>query len=163
MRLMPSDWGDVLLPHAPIVELLVRGTVLYIFLLAALRVFGRRQLSRLGLSDILVVFLLATAVRNGLTGRYTGVADAAITAAVLILWDWLFNELAFRSRWARRLVRGTPVMVVRDGELLHENARHERLTEDDVLEKLREHGVSRLDQVQQASVEPDGKFSVIRK
>ena len=70
MPIVPSDWG-FLLPRGPLIELLIRPTVVYFFLLACLRLFARRQVSRLGLSDLLILFLLATAVRHGLTGHYT--------------------------------------------------------------------------------------------
>ncbi len=163
MQLAPSDWGRVLLPQGPLLELLVRPTLIYFFLLACLRLFARREVSKLGLSDLLILFLLATAVRHGLTGRYTGVGDALIIAATLMCWDWLLNWAAFRSLKVRWLVRGSAIQVVRDGSIVEENARSQRLTRDDILEKVREHGVGSIAEVREAYIEPDGKFSVIAR
>lgn len=163
MRLMPDNWGDVLLPHGPLLELIVRPTIVYFFLLACLRLFARRQVSRFGLSDILILFLLATTVRHGLTGRYLGVGDALIVASTILLWDWLLNMLSYHSRVIRWLVRGRAILVVRAGEIVEDAAHRERLSRDDIMEKLREHGVAELSGVREAYVEPDGKFSVIRK
>lgn len=163
MQIAPSDWGRVLLPQGPLLELLIRPTVIYFFLLACLRLFARRQVSKLGLSDLLILFLLATAVRHGLTGRYTGVGDALIVAATLMFWDWMLNWAAFRSVKARWLVRGKSIQVVRDGSIVEEAARSQRLTHHDILEKVREHGLASIADVREAYIEPDGKFSVIER
>ncbi len=163
MPIVPHNWGDVLLPQAPLLELVVRGSIIYVVLLTALRTISRRQLTKFGISDLLVLFLLASAVRNGLTGKYYGVGDAVISMAVLLFWDYVLNQASYYSPAVRRLVRGRPVTVVKDGEIVDRNARMERLTPADIKEKLREHGIVDIARVELANVEPDGKFSVVKR
>lgn len=120
-----------------------------------------RQLGRFGVTDLLVLLLLAASVRMGLTGDHFTVGDAIVSATVLISWDQLMNALAYRVKPLRTLLRQDPIPIVEDGAVNTRHARKELLTETDIMEKLRERGVDSLEQVQKAYVEPDGRISVI--
>lgn len=159
----PDHWAPILLPHAPIAELIVRGAAIYVFLWAVLRIAPRRQMSSFAVSDFLVLLLLATAVRDGLTGQHYGVGDAMITALVLIVMDRLLDALIWSFPAARGFLRAAPLEVIADGRLNERAMRKEKLTESELMEKLREHGVDEVGRVKRACIEPDGRLSVVKR
>lgn len=150
-----------MMPDAPLVELVVRGTAIYFFLFAVLRVAGRRLLGGFSLSDMLVMLVLAVAIRQGLTGPYDSVGDAIVSGTVIVGWDWAIDQLAFRWGTVRRLVHYPPQKIIEEGRLIVENARANLLTRTEIMEKLREAGVASLEQVGEAYLEPDGSFTVV--
>ncbi|HKJ93141.1 MAG TPA: YetF domain-containing protein [Longimicrobiales bacterium] len=163
MHVFPNDWGAILLPQAPLLELVARGTAIYIFLFIVLRIVDRRQYGGIAVSDFLVVLLIATAVRNGLTSDYTTIGDAIVSGLTLILWDHAVNALAFHIRPLRDLLREKPMPVILHGDVLRDNAREQLLTLGEIREKLREHGIESVRDVDAAYIEPDGSFSVIQR
>ncbi len=161
MTFWPDSWSAILRPDAPIAELIVRATAIYLFLFVLLRVVGRRLLAGVSMSDILVVFLLAVAVREGISGGHRSVGDAAILAVVILAWDLVIDRLAFHVAWLRKILRQNPTRIIDHGDLLVENARALLLTRADITTKLHEQGVSSHAEVEEAWLEPDGSLSVV--
>lgn len=161
MRIWPGDWSSILLPQTSLVELVVRGTVIYLMLFAALRVLSRRQLGRLAVADVLLLFLLASSVRLGLTGHDPSILSAAVVAATLFFWDFVLDWLAFRHRTLRWLLRKHPLPLVEDGRVVRSTLRRELLTDEDVAGLLRDEGVTSLVDVRRATLEADGSVSVV--
>jgi uncharacterized membrane protein YcaP (DUF421 family) len=144
-------------------ELVLRGTLMYWFLFLLLRFFVRRDIGSIGVADLLLLVLIADASQNAMTGGYESVTDGFILVATLAGWNWLLDFLAFRFLSVRRLLEPKPVALVRDGSLMRRNLRRELITIDELMSKLREHGIERLDDVKAASMESDGEISVIRR
>lgn len=163
MSLWPSDWGGFLLPDAPIVELVLRAAIIYLFLFLVMRLQGRRIFGGFALSDLLVMLLLAVAVREGVTGGFRTVGDALIAGGTILAFDRTIDRLAFRFPKLRRFLRQQPALLIRDGELVIENARRQLITRAEIQEKLREKGIFSLDEVLEARLEPNGSLSVQRR
>ena len=163
IRIWPQSWAEVLLPHAPLAELVVRAALVYFFLLTVLRVLGRREIGRISLSDILVMILLATAVRRALVGGYASVGDGLILVVLLVLYDWCVRQLTVRFPGFRRLVRPPPIPLIRDGRVLEANLERELLSRDELLAQLRLAGIDSVEEVAEAYLEPEGKISAIRR
>lgn len=160
MDLWPDDWSAILLPQASLLELVFRGTVIYLLLFVALRVLSRRQLGRLAVADILLLFLLASSVRLGLTGHDPSLISAVVVAATLFFWDWVIDWSAFRFQSLRWLLRKHPLPLVEDGRFVERTVRRELLTEEDLAGMLRDVGVTSVDEVRHATLEADGSVSV---
>lgn len=163
MSWWPESWTTVLVPDAPLAELLVRGTAVYFFLYAMMRVAGRRLLGRFSMSDTLVILLIAVALRDGITGPYQTVGDALISGAVILAWDLVVDRIAFHSDRARPILRHRSKPIILDGTLLAENARASLLTRTEILQNLRRYGVSSCEQVREAYLEADGSLTVVPK
>lgn len=161
MTFWPNDWAAILIPEAPIAELIVRGVLIYGLLYVGMRVAGRRLLGKFAMSDILVVLLIAVALRDGITGEYQTVGDAAISGAVILGCDMIVDRLAFHFPALRGLLRHQPLAIIRDGQLLRDNARAHLLTHHEIMGRLREEGLTSLDQVKEARLEQDGSFSIV--
>ena len=160
---LPSpDWRQMFVPSVSPLELVIRGSIMYLAILAAMRIF-RRQAGSLNTADLLVVVLVADAAQNGMASQYQSVTDGLILVATIYLWNYLLDVAAFRWRPVHKLLNPAPLPLVRDGQVQRRNMRHEMLTLDDLMEQLREQGVDRLSEVRYCCLEGDGRLSVIRK
>jgi len=156
------DWKSILLPDVPLLEIVVRGSLMYIALFVMLRVILKRQTGSLGMTDLLLITLLADAAQNAMAGEYNSIADGIVLVATVIFWNYLFDWLSFRSESFSRLIEPSPLPLVRNGRMLRRNMRQELITEDELMMQLREQGLDDVSKVKQAFIESDGRISVIR-
>lgn len=155
------DWERLFVPQTPLVELVLRGTVMYIALLAALRVLVRRHVGSMSLMDLLLMVLIADAAQNGMSANYSSITEGLVLCGTLIGWNYLFDWLAYRYPAFQKLIEPSPLPVVRDGQVLRRNLRQELVTEDELLSQLRQQGVDDIRTVDRAYIEPDGGVSVV--
>src|SRR5262245_17900694 len=127
-RLLETDWGRVFAPEMSLPEVLVRGTLVYLALCLLLRVFLKRQAGKVSLSDLLVVALVAGVCRNPLVRDAYSVTDGVLVMLTVLAWSYAVDWLCYRSPLVHRLMHPPPVLLVRDGEILQENLRHELMT-----------------------------------
>jgi uncharacterized membrane protein YcaP (DUF421 family) len=160
---MSLDWHSLFIPTTPLLELVLRGTLMYFALLFALRLLGRRQVGSLSLMDLLLIVLIADAAQNAMAAEYRSLTEGLVLCGTLIGWNYFFDFLAFRSKWFARLLEPPPLPLVRDGQLQRRNMRKELLTKEEVLSQLREQGVEDISVVRMAYIEPDGAFSVLKR
>ena len=157
------DWRAVFTPDTPLMEIIVRGSVMYLTLFFLLRVLLKRESGTTGMTDLLVIVLIADAAQNGMASGYTSLADGVLLVAVIIGWAYLLDAVAYRWQPAARLIRPKPLALVRDGRMLHRNMRRELVTEDELYGQLREQGIDSLADVREMRMESDGQFSVITR
>jgi uncharacterized membrane protein YcaP (DUF421 family) len=98
-----------------------------------------------------------------MTGPDTSVTGGIVAAATLLLLNFIVSHLVFSNRRLRKLVEGTPTILIRDGKFLLKNLTGEHVTPDEVRQALREHGVSTVEEVSVAVLEVDGSISVLKK
>jgi len=155
------DWAGMFLPGTPLLEIFVRGTAVYFALFLLLRFVVRREAGALGLTDLLVIVLIADAAQNAMAGEYTSITDGLFLVAVILGWSWLLSWLAFRFPFWRRVVLPPRIQLVADGKLLWRNMRREMVTKEELMGEVRSHGVESLEQVRAVYMESDGMISVI--
>jgi uncharacterized membrane protein YcaP (DUF421 family) len=161
MTLGMIDWRAMFVPSGSLVELVVRGSLMYLLILAGFRLF-RREAGSLSVSDLLVVVLIADAAQNGMAGEYKSLTEGAIVVATIFAWNYALDWLAYRSHFAHWLLHPPSLLLIRDGKLLYRNLRAELMTKEDLLEQLREQGVEEIGRVKKCFLESDGRMSVIR-
>ena len=161
--MVPARWSTVFHLDAPVAELLVRASILYLVLVVVFRAGLRRDLGRLRVADLLMIFLTATAVRQALTGPYYSIADGLITLGTLLVWDLALDYAAYRWTPVHRLLSPDPRVIVSDGRIRPRNAQRALLTRADIMQELRQQGISSLRDVHRLYLEPDGKLSVIKR
>ncbi len=144
------------------VELVIRGSIVYWFLFLVFRFLLRRDVSSLGLADILLLVIVADASQNAMAGDYNTISEGLILLSTIFGWNMLLDWLAYRYRWFARFTTPQTLLLIRHGKFIHKNLRQERLTPDDVMSKLREQGVIHLRDVRHAYMEGDGQISVVR-
>jgi uncharacterized membrane protein YcaP (DUF421 family) len=157
------DWRALLLPSAPLLELAIRGTAMYLGLFVLLRIVLKRHSGKVGIADLIVVVIIADASQNGLAGQYTSVTDGLLLVSVILFWSFAVDWLGYKSPRFQRLVVPRALPLVRDGQLLHENMRRELITHSELMSQLREQGVASLEDVALACIEGTGQISVVPK
>lgn len=157
---MAIDWNSMFMPTESILEVVIRGTIMYLGMYFILRLF-RRQSGAIGMADLLVIVVIADAAQNGMAGETHSVTEALILILTIVLWDVLFDWLGFKSVMARKVLEPSPLLLIENGKFIDRNLRQEFLTEDDMLAVLREHGLESEATVKQCYLESSGHFSVI--
>src|SRR5690606_25409856 len=135
--------------ETPLLELVARGSVLYLAILVLMRFMPRRTGGELALMDLVFVVLIANAAANAL-GDYSAVPDAIVLIATLMFWDYLLNVLSYRFPLVERWVSPPPLEIIRNGKLLRRNMKQELLTEEELIEQLRQLGIEAIDDVKVA-------------
>jgi uncharacterized membrane protein YcaP (DUF421 family) len=146
---------------APWWELVVRGTVIYIFLLVMVRITGKRTVGQFTPFDLLVVMLLSEAVSPALTGGEEGILSGIVVATTLIVLNVIIAFATSRNRKIAELVDGVPVLLGRDGKIFDDVVKKARVAEGDVEQALREADCP-LNKMKCAFLEPDGKITILQ-
>ena len=160
---MSVDWGEIFGITTSPLELIVRGTAMYLFLFLLCRVVVRRRVGAVGMADILIMVIIADAAQNGMSGEYRSVTEGAILVSTIIAWNYVIDWLNYRIPALQEWLEAPPLLLVQNGRLLHRNLRHEFVTEEELKSKLREKGVQSVSEVAQAHMESDGSVSVIKR
>ena len=142
-------------------SIVARTLLVYLALLAGLRLAGKRELGQMTPFDLVVILLIANAVQNAMVGPDTSVTGGLIAAGVLVSVNYGVALARERLPWLRRAVEGTPTLLINDGKFVPEHLRREGLEEDEVLMAIREHGVSDVKDVRIAVLETDGSISIV--
>jgi len=157
------DWGELFRPSAPLAEILVRGTVMFLALFAMMRVVGKREAGAHSLTDLLVVVLVAEAAAHGMAGESRAIPDSLLLIATILFWSVALDALAYRWEPLARLLKGRPAALIVDGEINQHALRREFMRRDELTAQLRLHGITDVRDVARAYLEPSGMISVIRK
>jgi uncharacterized membrane protein YcaP (DUF421 family) len=161
--LIHVDWHGMFVPDTSVLEILIRGSVMYLALFTLLRVVLKRQRGGVAFTDLLVIVLIADAAQNGMAGSYNSMPDGLMLIGVIVGWAYALDWLSYRSPWIRRFVQPKGVVLVRHGELVERNLRKENVTREELASQLRVQGVDDLDEVEEVQIEGDGQLSVVRK
>ncbi len=156
------NWTATFTPETSLIEMFVRGTVMYLGLYFMLRFIIKREAGALGITDMLVIVLLADAAQNGMADDYKSIPDGLVLVFTIVAWSYFLDYLAFKFKAMRRILRPSRVQLVDGGRLVRKNLEKERVTEDELMGELRAHGVADLEDVHAAYIESDGMISVIK-
>ena len=157
------DWKALFVPTLPLLEIIFRGTVMYLALFVMLRVIMKRETGEVGIADLLVTVLIADASQNGMAGGYNSITEGLLLVATIIFWSYVLEWVGYYFPQVARLISPNPLLLVEDGEMVRKNMRRELITKDELMGELRAAGVEDLEQVKRVFLEPNGKFSIIRK
>ncbi len=160
---MSLDWSGIFGIETSPLELIVRGSTIYLFLFLVFRIVIRRRVGSVGMADILILVIVADAAQNGMAGEYRTVTEGAILISTIIAWSVLADFLTYKSPTLQKLLEPPPLLLIENGRVNRRNLRHEFLSEDELKAKLREHGVTDYAQVEKAFLESEGEVSVIKK
>lgn len=155
------NWRELFVPSIPIVELVVRGSLVYLVLFWVLRLIPARQLGMLGTTDLLVVVLFAEAAQNAMATNYTSITEGALLVGTVIFWSQLLNWLAYRFPPFQRFLNPPPLLLVKNGHPIERHMQRELITEEELMSQLRQQGVELMTDVKRAYIEADGQISII--
>jgi uncharacterized membrane protein YcaP (DUF421 family) len=141
-------------------EFIARATVVYIFLLAILRLTGKRQVGQLAPFDLVLLLVLSNALQNSMNGGDNTVTGGVISAVTLISLNYLLGYITFRSKKMARFIEGRPQIIIHNGQVYRDVMERERLTQDELDAAVRQAGCASIDDVHFAILENNGQISV---
>ena len=144
-------------------DIVARAAVMFFVLYVLLRIMGKRELGQLTPFELVVMIVLGDLIQQAVTHN-----DFSLTGAILAVSTFAFLAIAmswltYLSPRAEKLLDGEPRVVIRNGKLLKENLRRDRMTQSEVESEMRLAGIATMDQVAWAILEPQGKISFIKK
>ena len=146
----------------PVIELFIRGSVMFWFLVLVFRVVLRRDVGSMGITDFLFVVLLGDAAQNGMIGEATSATDAVVLISTLVFWNVVIDWATWRFQSIEKLFAARRLCLVKDGKRNRRNMRREFISDAELMSKVREEGLERLDQIKVMYLESDGEISLIR-
>lgn len=155
------DWYELFVPSVPLLETFLRGTVVYLALFAMLRGLMKRESSKVGVTNLLVLVLLADAAQNAMSGDYTSITDGLLLVATILAWSYSLDWLSFRYPFFNRLIKPGKLLLVRNGRILRENMKKELITDDELMREIRNSGLTTLKDVSECYIESNGEITVI--
>jgi uncharacterized membrane protein YcaP (DUF421 family) len=154
------DWRALFVPQASPIEIVLRGTVIYLGLFALLRLLLRGA-GTVGVADLLVVVLMADASQNALSPSEMALPDGLLLVGTIGAWAFALNWLGYHFPRLEYLIYPAPLPLVRDGRMLRRNMRRELITEEELMSQIRLQGLAGLEDVKEAFMEGDGRISVV--
>lgn len=157
------DWRAVFEPTLGLTEIVLRGSLMYLALFCVLRFIARRHSGNFGPADLLVIVLIADASQNAFGRNYSSVTEGVVLVLTIIAWENLLDWLAWRYPRLRPLLIAPPLKLIEHGKLIKPNMDRQLLSEDELKGQLRERGVSEVGDVDLATLEGDGRLSVLKR
>jgi uncharacterized membrane protein YcaP (DUF421 family) len=150
--------GNLFDLHLGIDEKIFRSLLVFIFLAIALRLGGKRELAQINVLDLAVLLLASNALQNALIGNDSTVTGGVIGAGTLFVANYAFVHITYRSARARRILEGTPSVLLRNGKPDEKAMRKEAINETELADIALEHGFSDLRKVGLIVIETGGQF-----
>lgn len=144
-------------------DIVLRATVAFVFILLLTRVVGRRELSSLEPFDLILLVTIGDLVQQGVTQNDFSITGLMLAVGTIAMLTVLFSWAGWRFRRLCPVLEGEPLIVVQDGEPIMANLKRQRLTLEELLAEARGQQIATLDQIKWAVLETSGKISFIEK
>ncbi len=133
----------------------------YVFIIVAIRLFGKKELAQLSIIDLVFILLISNAVQNAMVGSDSSLSGGLVAASTLFIANYALKFLLYRFPKLGNLLQGTEILLIYKGQLNKSNMDRARITYEEILEAVREHGVAEIREVDLAVLEIDGNISII--
>ncbi len=145
----------------PYLDIILRSVAVYFFMIIAVRIFGKKELSQLNTADVILVLLISNAVQNAMVGNNTSLLGGLLAAFVLFLLSFSLKKLMYKSKKFNDFVQDKPEILIHNGKTEYKTLTKLDITSDELEEVMREHGVLHYNEVKLAMLEVDGNISII--
>jgi len=142
-------------------EYVIRGAVVYVFLILILRLTGKRQIGQMSPFDLVLLLVLSNAVQNSMNGGDNSITAGMILALTLVTLNWFTGFLTYQSKIAERLIEGSPQLLLHNGKIHEKALADAQLTREELMSSLRAEGYTDVSSIRAAILENDGSVSVI--
>ena len=137
------------------------SSVIYLFIIIAIRLFGKKELAQLSVIDLVFILLISNAVQNAMVGSDSTVGGGIVAAASLFAMNYVLKQILYKFPWFSKVIQGEPIMLIYNGKLSTKNMERAKVTRSELMEAIREHGVSTIEEVDLAIFEVDGNISIL--
>jgi uncharacterized membrane protein YcaP (DUF421 family) len=142
----------------PVLEKIARPIIVYVFLVVALRIFGKRELAQLNPFDLVVLLSLSNTVQNAIIGNDNSVTGGLIGAFSLLLMNYLVVRFLFQHRRIDQIFEGTPAVLIDKGKVRRKELAKELLSETELLTVCHRQGFASINDIERCVLEPGGTF-----
>lgn len=145
----------------PYLDIIIRSVSVYLFMIIALRIFGKKELSQLNTADVILILLISNSVQNAMVGNNTSLLGGVVAAIALFIINLIFKKVISKSDFIKKLVQDKPEILIHNGKIEFKTIGKLGITDDELKEAMREHGVEFYKDVKLAMFEIDGSISII--
>ena len=145
----------------PYIDITLRSVAVYFFMIIALRIFGKKELSQLNTADVILILLISNSVQNAMVGADTSLYGGIIVAFSLFLINFIFKKVMLKSKFIKGLVQDKPEILIHNGKTEFKTLARLGMTSEELEEAMREHGIEYYKDVKLAMFEIDGNISII--
>jgi uncharacterized membrane protein YcaP (DUF421 family) len=145
----------------PYIGIAARSLAVYLFLIIAIRIFGKKELAQLSVIDLVFILLISNSVQNAMVGPDTTLQGGLIAAAALFAANFTLKKLLYSNRFLSSLVQGDAILLVYKGKINHAHCKEAEITIEELTAAIREHGAGDVAEVDLAMLEVDGNISVV--
>jgi uncharacterized membrane protein YcaP (DUF421 family) len=145
----------------PYLTIAAKSTAIYLFIITAIRIFGKKELSQLSVIDFVFILLISNSVQNAMVGDNTTLQGGFAAACGLFISNYVLKLILRTSPFFSKIVQGEKILLIHDGIILREGLRKSMFSIDELKSAIREHGVDKIEDVDLAILEVDGNISVL--
>ncbi|MFV5685958.1 DUF421 domain-containing protein [Flavobacterium sp. GB2R13] len=145
----------------PYIDIIIRSTAVYFFMVISLRFFGKKELSQLNTADVILILLISNSVQNAMVGTNTSLYGGMAAATVLFTINFILKKLMFKYKKFSDFMQEKPEILIHDGNLDFKALSKLNISSDELKEAMREHGIEFFKDVKLAMLEIDGNISII--
>ncbi len=146
-----------------LLDVVLRSVAVYLFMVLALRFVGKRDLAQLNAADIVLILLVSNSVQNAMVGDNTTLVGGLCAAAALFLANYVVKTLLYKNGRFRELLFDKPCILIHYGKLDFDMLSKLKITNEELQEAIREHGIEKYKDVKLAVLEADGNISIVAK
>jgi len=151
MEILKSDY----------LSIVISSVAVYLFMVFAIRLFGKKELSQLSVTDLVFILLISNSVQNAMVGSNTTLWGGLVAATSLFIVNFLLKQAIYRFPSLSKFIQGEAIMLVYKGNIKIDNMHRTRITHEELMEAVREHGVNSISEVDLAILEVDGNISIL--
>jgi uncharacterized membrane protein YcaP (DUF421 family) len=133
----------------------------YLFIVLAIRLFGKKELAQLSVVDLVFILLISNAVQNAMVGSNSTLTGGLVAATTLFVVNYLLKNILLRSRSLNQFIQGNPLLLVYNGQIISPHLAQSGISMEELEAAIREHGVETIKDVNLAILEVDGNISVL--
>jgi uncharacterized membrane protein YcaP (DUF421 family) len=163
LEILGFDIERALVPDVSLVEIFVRGTIVYMIIFFLLRVVLRRKSGNVAFTDLLVLVLVADAAQNAMAAEYHSLTAGLVLVGTLVFWSYALDWLGFRFPRFQRYVYPPKKALITEGRLVRPALREELITIEELMTQLRLNGAEKVEEVRAAYIEGNGQVSVLKR
>lgn len=142
-------------------HIILSSITVYIFIVLALKIFGKKELAQLSVVDLVFILLISNAVQNAMVGTDSSLMGGLISALSLFIINNVFKVLLYRFPKISKAIQGHAVLLIYKGVVNHDNMAKVKLSFEELMEAVREHGAATIKDVDLAVMEIDGNISIL--
>jgi uncharacterized membrane protein YcaP (DUF421 family) len=146
---------------SPYIDIIIRSAAVYLFMVIALRVFGKKELSQLNTTDVILILLISNSVQNAMVGSNNSLFGGLAAATILFSINFILKKLMYKFEKFSAFMQDKPEILIHNGNLDFKTLSKLNISSDELKEAMREHGVEYFKDVKLAMLEIDGNISII--